>query len=143
MATDSWLAHIRRNQSVITDLMTGQYKSKVTCPTCRRESITFDPFITVTLPISERATNNFECFVFRTNFAEKTRKINFSYGKPNLPEWKRNISKATGIAEDSLQVCLVSIYEGVYVAGRDSLSEIVYKMENENKNVFVFELSEE
>jgi hypothetical protein len=37
----------------------------------------------------------------------------------------------------------VSIYEGVYVAGRDSLSEIVYKMENENKNVFVFELSEE
>lgn len=68
MAAESWLGHIRRNQSVITDLMTGQYKSKVTCPTCSKESITFDPFITVTLPISERVTNQFECFVFRRNF---------------------------------------------------------------------------
>lgn len=85
VSLESWLAHIRRNQSIITDLMTGQYKSKVTCPTCARESITFDPFITVTLPISERVTNHFECFVFRKNFEEKTRKISFSYGKASLP----------------------------------------------------------
>lgn len=36
VAAESWLGHIKRNQSIITDLMTGQYKSKVTCPTCRR-----------------------------------------------------------------------------------------------------------
>lgn len=33
--------------------MTGQYKSKVICPTCKLESITFDPFTTVSLPIPE------------------------------------------------------------------------------------------
>jgi ubiquitin carboxyl-terminal hydrolase 4/11 len=143
VATESWLAHIRRNQSIITDLMTGQYKSKVTCPTCQKESITFDPFITVTLPISERITNNFECFVFKRNFEERTRKINFAYGKPSLPDWRKSISKATGIKEEALEIYLVTIYEGIYQAGRDSLADIVYKMENENKNVFVFELTEE
>jgi len=34
VATESWLAYTKRNQSIITDLMVGQYKSKVTCPTC-------------------------------------------------------------------------------------------------------------
>lgn len=38
---------------------------------------------------------------------------------------------------------MVTIYEGIFLAGRDSLNDIVYKMENENKNVFVFELTEE
>jgi hypothetical protein len=43
----------------------------------------------------------------------------------------------------ALQVWLVSIFEGIYLAGRDSLSDIIFKMENENKNIFVFEMSEE
>jgi ubiquitin C-terminal hydrolase len=33
--------------------MTGQYRSIVTCPDCTHKSTTFDPFITVTLPIPE------------------------------------------------------------------------------------------
>lgn len=136
------MGHIKRNQSIITDLMTGQYKSKVTCPTCQRESITFDPFITVTLPISERPNNHFECFVFSHNFQERTRKISFSYGKPNLAEWKQNIAKITGMQANALQVWLITIFEGIYLAGRDSLSDIIFKMENENKNIFVFEMSE-
>jgi ubiquitin carboxyl-terminal hydrolase 4/11/15 len=68
VATESWMVHIRRNQSIITDLMTGQYKSKVTCPTCNKQSITFDPFITVTLPIPQKIINVQECFVIYQNF---------------------------------------------------------------------------
>lgn len=53
VAKESWLAYTRRNQSVIVDYFTGQYKSKVVCPDCKKESITFDPFTTVTLPIPQ------------------------------------------------------------------------------------------
>lgn len=53
VAFESWVAHTQRNQSIIVDLMTGQYKSKVVCPVCSLESITFDPFTTVSLPIPE------------------------------------------------------------------------------------------
>ncbi len=35
VALESWIAHVTRNQSIIVDLMTGQYKSKVVCPDCK------------------------------------------------------------------------------------------------------------
>jgi len=38
-------------QSIITDLMVGQYVSKVTCLHCYYKSVTFELFLTVTLPI--------------------------------------------------------------------------------------------
>jgi ubiquitin carboxyl-terminal hydrolase 4/11 len=72
--------------------MTGQYKSKVTCPTCSKESITFDPFITVTLPIPQKVINVFEGFLFYPNFEQKTKRISFTYSsKPNVEEWYKSI----------------------------------------------------
>lgn len=41
----------KRNKSIVTDLMVGQYKSELHCPDCKRVSITFDPYMTVTLPL--------------------------------------------------------------------------------------------
>lgn len=35
VAKESWLNHLARNQSVIVDLMHGQYKSTLKCPTCQ------------------------------------------------------------------------------------------------------------
>ena len=41
-----------RNQSIIVDLMYGQLKSTVRCIECNNISITFDPFLTLSLPIA-------------------------------------------------------------------------------------------
>ena len=35
VAKESWIAYTKRNQSIIVDMMTGQYKSKVVCPDCK------------------------------------------------------------------------------------------------------------
>ena len=72
--------------------MTGQYKSRVTCPDCNKESITFDPFITVTLPIPQKVVNIFDCFIIYRNFEQKTKRINFTYTKPHVDEWTRKIA---------------------------------------------------
>jgi len=40
-----------RNESVIVDLFHGQYKSTLVCSQCSKISITFDPFMTLSLPI--------------------------------------------------------------------------------------------
>ena len=48
----NWDIYHKRNQSYIADLFTGQYKSQITCPDCERISITFDPFMSVTLQFS-------------------------------------------------------------------------------------------
>eukprot|EP01125_Pyxidicula_operculata_P001398 TRINITY_DN11291_c0_g1_i1.p1 TRINITY_DN11291_c0_g1~~TRINITY_DN11291_c0_g1_i1.p1 ORF type:complete len:854 (+),score=174.30 TRINITY_DN11291_c0_g1_i1:15-2576(+) len=53
VAKEAWDAHVARNQSVIVDLFQGQLKSTVQCPDedCGNVSITFDPFMYLSLPI--------------------------------------------------------------------------------------------
>ncbi|KAI6120769.1 hypothetical protein EV401DRAFT_1954212 [Pisolithus croceorrhizus] len=51
LARDSWQGYMRRNDSVIVDLFQGQYQSTLVCPECHKVSITFDPFMYLTLPI--------------------------------------------------------------------------------------------
>jgi ubiquitin carboxyl-terminal hydrolase 4/11 len=52
-ADQNWDIYKARNDSVITDLFAGMYKSTVTCPVCSKVSIIFDPFniLTLQLPI--------------------------------------------------------------------------------------------
>jgi ubiquitin carboxyl-terminal hydrolase 4/11/15 len=54
MADRCWEIYKARNDSVITDLFAGMYKSTVVCPTCDKVSIIFDPFnnLTLQLPIA-------------------------------------------------------------------------------------------
>lgn len=48
-----WKAFQERNKSIIVDLMYGQLKSTVKCLECGNISITFDPFLTLSLPITK------------------------------------------------------------------------------------------
>ena len=53
VAQEAWEIYKRRNDSVIVDFTTGQYKSTVTCPArgCDRVSVTFDPFVILSIPL--------------------------------------------------------------------------------------------
>ena len=51
MIASSWYDYLARNQSIVVDLMHGQYKSIVKCPKCNKYSITFDPFSMIPLPV--------------------------------------------------------------------------------------------
>lgn len=52
LAEAAWAGHLLRNNSVVVDLFQGQLKSTVVCPTCDKVSVTVDPFMTLSLPIS-------------------------------------------------------------------------------------------
>ncbi|KAJ8972102.1 hypothetical protein NQ314_000328 [Rhamnusium bicolor] len=51
VADEAWQQHLTRDHSIITDLFYGQLKSKVTCQTCGHESVRFDPFNLLSLPL--------------------------------------------------------------------------------------------
>ena len=53
MSNLHWKAFLERNKSIIVDLMYGQLKSTVKCLECGNISITFDPFLTLSLPITK------------------------------------------------------------------------------------------
>jgi len=48
---EAWTKHLIRNESMIVDLFHGQYKSTLVCSVCAHVSVTFDPFMTMSLPI--------------------------------------------------------------------------------------------
>lgn len=50
-ADKNWEIYKARNDSVVTDLFAGMYKSTLTCPVCDKVSIIFDPFNNLTLQL--------------------------------------------------------------------------------------------
>ena len=56
MAEEAWEDYQKRNNSIVVDLFHGQLKSTLLCPQCEKESIIFDPFCYLSLPIPGRAS---------------------------------------------------------------------------------------
>ncbi|XP_078693805.1 ubiquitin carboxyl-terminal hydrolase 4-like [Branchiostoma floridae x Branchiostoma belcheri] len=50
-----WEMYVRDNQSVVVDTFQGQFKSTVTCSVCRHPSVTYEPFMYLSVPLP-RAT---------------------------------------------------------------------------------------
>ncbi|KZV22450.1 ubiquitin carboxyl-terminal hydrolase 9 [Dorcoceras hygrometricum] len=64
VADEFWRYHKARNDSVIVDICQGQYKSTLVCPVCDKISITFDPFMYLSLPLPSTATRTMTITVF-------------------------------------------------------------------------------
>ena len=57
--------HSARNKSIVVDLFTGQLKSKVTCNVCGHESVKFDPFQYLSLPLPMESSVHLDVIVIR------------------------------------------------------------------------------
>ncbi|XP_010252067.1 PREDICTED: ubiquitin carboxyl-terminal hydrolase 9-like isoform X2 [Nelumbo nucifera] len=63
-ASECWQNHKARNDSIIVDVCQGQYKSTLVCPYCRKVSVTFDPFMYLSLPLPLSVTRTMTISVF-------------------------------------------------------------------------------
>ncbi|RQM26208.1 hypothetical protein B5M09_003267 [Aphanomyces astaci] len=55
VAKEEWANYLLRNDSVVVDHCMAQLRSHVTCPSCQNESITFDPYMSLSLPVPNQA----------------------------------------------------------------------------------------
>lgn len=69
VSKEFWEGFKARNNSIIVDLMYGQYKSTVICQECKNMSNNFDPFLNVPLPIPRKI--DFEFYFDRLSFFEE------------------------------------------------------------------------
>ncbi|XP_031475716.1 ubiquitin carboxyl-terminal hydrolase 5 [Nymphaea colorata] len=67
VADEYWANHIARNDSIIVDVCQGQYKSTLVCPVCGKVSITFDPFMYLSLPLPSTKTRSMTLMVFTSD----------------------------------------------------------------------------
>lgn len=66
VAEEHWANHLARNDSIIVDLCQGQFKSTLVCPVCSKVSVTFDPFMHLSLPLPSTTTRAMAVTVFST-----------------------------------------------------------------------------
>ncbi|XP_035842496.1 ubiquitin carboxyl-terminal hydrolase 9 isoform X2 [Helianthus annuus] len=64
VASEFWRYHKARNDSIVVDVCQGQYKSTLVCPVCSKISITFDPFMYLSLPLPSTTTRSMTITVF-------------------------------------------------------------------------------
>ncbi|UJR31273.1 hypothetical protein I4U23_018773 [Adineta vaga] len=96
IADEYWRGYLSRNDSLIVQLFTGQFKSKTKCPQCQKESITFDPFTSLSVPLPKRiAVDTIVTFRNEEKSPIKYRIVMSSDG--TIEELKRVISNKCGI----------------------------------------------
>lgn len=50
-AEESWRIHLKRHDSIFVDYTQGMHRSHLTCPSCGRESVKFDVYSSISLPL--------------------------------------------------------------------------------------------
>ena len=108
-ATEAWNKHLLRNESVITDLFHGQFKSTLCCSQCDRVSVTFDPFMTLSLPIPKR--KELKDFFFMP-YKIQEGYMNYSYkisvgGSDNLRTLRNILTDTYGLNPGSFVIAAV------------------------------------
>ncbi len=83
VAKESWINYLKRNDSIISDLMVGQLKSRLDCPKCNKVSITFDPFLSLLLSIPHNQINEIELYYIPAKSTDKPSKITIQYNIKN------------------------------------------------------------
>eukprot|EP00904_Undaria_pinnatifida_P005639 jgi/Undpi1/2204/HiC_scaffold_12.g05590.m1 len=58
VAMQAWKGYLERNRSIIVDLFQGQLRSALQCNVCGRRSVTFDPFMYLSVPLPPDAVED-------------------------------------------------------------------------------------
>lgn len=72
---------------------------------------------------------------------QETKKIALTYKKANAEEWQVKGAELIKCDPKLVRFYVLTMHEGIYGVGNVPMSDIVNKIENENKNVFLWQLS--
>ncbi|PJF18595.1 hypothetical protein PSACC_01589 [Paramicrosporidium saccamoebae] len=108
IAKESWTNHKLRNDSVVVDNFHGQFRSSVVCPNCGYNSVTFDPFLFVSLPLPNASLSTLEVTFVRHDHAIQMR-IPVDRVHAKIDNLLDSIGEATGISVS--QLVPVEIYD--------------------------------
>ncbi|XP_060582154.1 ubiquitin carboxyl-terminal hydrolase 19-like isoform X2 [Ruditapes philippinarum] len=104
VANEAWDIHKKRNDSFIVDLFQGQYKSKLVCPACGKVSITFDPFLYLSLPLPKRQRLLPVTFMWKDPYRKPIRYMLKLSKEATVEGLKDALHRKTGVAPSNIRV---------------------------------------
>ncbi|KAL8501040.1 hypothetical protein ACS0TY_020567 [Phlomoides rotata] len=151
VADEYWRNHLARNDSIIVDVCQGQYRSTLICPDCRKVSVTFDPFMYLSLPLPSTSLRTMTLTVVKADGSDKPSPFTVTVPKNGkLKDLTQALSAACSLGADET-ILVAEIYNNRIIRfleePTDSLSLIrdndqlvAYRLSNEVKEApqFVF-----
>ncbi|KAL5335442.1 hypothetical protein BJX70DRAFT_401538 [Aspergillus crustosus] len=136
-ANKCWDIYKARNDSVITDLFAGMYKSTLVCPVCDKVSIIFDPFNNLTLQLPIENLWNKSIFYFPLH--KKPIIIDIEIDKnSSIKALKELVAKKAGSNTDRL--LMSEIYKYKFYKMFDNTTSIAECQIGESDEIGIFEV---
>jgi ubiquitin carboxyl-terminal hydrolase 4/11/15 len=100
---EAWGIHKNRNDSVIVDWFQASLKSTLVCPTCDRVSVTFDPFMYLSLPLPMKIDRSIPLTLIPQDVLKPITKYLVKVPKTGtIGTLKAKLGELTGISPDCL-----------------------------------------
>ncbi|KAI9376075.1 hypothetical protein BJX61DRAFT_491973 [Aspergillus egyptiacus] len=136
-ADKHWAIYKARNDSVITDLFAGMYKSTLVCPVCDKVSIIFDPFNNLTLQLPIENLWSKSIFYFPLN--KKPIIIDIEMDKnQSVQALKELVAKKAG--SDPARLIMSEIYKCKFYKMFDNKASIADCQISDNDEIGIFEV---
>ncbi|CAN6718410.1 unnamed protein product [Malus baccata var. baccata] len=135
VAIECWKNHRARNDSLIVDVCQGQYKSTLVCPVCSKVSITFDPFMYLSLPLPSTVTRPMTVTVLYGDGRGLPRPYTLTMIKDQCC---KNLIEALATAcclKSDETLLLAEVYEHRIYPYLDNLSEPLSSIKNDDRIV--------
>jgi ubiquitin carboxyl-terminal hydrolase 4/11/15 len=98
VAEEAWKVHRMRHDSKIVDVFQGQLKSRLHCPKCDRVSVTFDPYMFLSVPLPTETDKVQEITVLFEDPKKKAKSYGIKVPKlGTVMDLKARLAKKTGI----------------------------------------------
>ncbi|KAK2802058.1 CSN-associated deubiquitinating enzyme Ubp12 [Onygenales sp. PD_10] len=136
-ADKCWDIYKARNDSVVTDLFAGMYKSTVVCPVCDKVSIIFDPFSNLTLQLPIENLWSKEIFFFPLH--DRPVRVDVDIDKnATVKALKEYVGKRVGV--DASRLVMAEIYKQKFYKMFDNTSSIADCQIAGSDDIGVFEV---
>ncbi|KAI8889866.1 cysteine proteinase [Backusella circina FSU 941] len=110
IAKRSWDYHLARNDSVIVDLFQGQFKSKLVCAECENISVTFDPFMYLSLPLPIKKKSKTKIIYMPYDPSQRMKSVTVTLSKEaSIAHLQKEVAKMMSV-DDPTTLLVAEVY---------------------------------
>ncbi|WCJ34160.1 Ubiquitin carboxyl-terminal hydrolase 8 [Euphorbia peplus] len=135
VADEYWRNHLARNNSIIVDLYQGQYRSTLICPVCKKKSVTFDPFMYLSLPLPSTTMRTMTLTIISSNGDMLPSPVTVTVPKcGGLKDLTEAVSNACALRNDET-LLVVEIYKNKIFRFLEEASDALALIRDDDKLV--------
>ncbi|XP_072753557.1 uncharacterized protein [Anoplolepis gracilipes] len=141
-ADKHWVKHLRSNKSIIVDTFQGQFKSTVVCSVCSHVSVTYEPFMYLSVPLPHAMERQLNVTYVPANGDQPMRCVVSLNKQSRIGKLKEELLKTLG--KENIAVSNIALAEVLenHIAKILDDNTLLRHINDTNRSIYAFELTE-